>query len=71
MALFDCEDKLLFTRRAARLSHFPKAWVLPGGHIDSGESLEEGVIREIREETGIDIQIISDLEGNIHYHHNG
>jgi 8-oxo-dGTP pyrophosphatase MutT (NUDIX family) len=27
--------------------------VLPGGHIDKGEYLEEGVLRELREETGI------------------
>jgi len=31
----------------------PNAWVAPGGHLDLGESLEEGVIREINEETGI------------------
>ena len=35
---------------------FPGAWVLPGGHIDIGEDLEECVIREIHEETGIQIE---------------
>jgi 8-oxo-dGTP pyrophosphatase MutT (NUDIX family) len=35
----------------------PRAWVLPGGHIDLGESLEQGVIRELLEETGIEIEI--------------
>ena len=34
---------------------FPNSWVLPGGHIDPVESLEEGVIRELSEETGINI----------------
>jgi len=29
---------------------------LPGGHIDPGESLEDGVIRELFEETGISLQ---------------
>ena len=32
---------------------FPGAWVLPGGHIDIGEDLEQCAIREIFEETGI------------------
>jgi 8-oxo-dGTP pyrophosphatase MutT (NUDIX family) len=34
----------------------PNAWVLPGGHLDAGESLEEGAAREIFEETGIHIE---------------
>ena len=36
---------------------FAGAWVLPGGHLDLGETLEESVIREIREETGVSIEI--------------
>ena len=35
---------------------FPHAWVMPGGHIDLGETLEEGVIRELKEETGIEVE---------------
>ena len=53
MAIQDLEGKLLLTRRPVHMRIFPNAWVLPGGKIDPGETLEECVIREIFEETGI------------------
>ncbi len=31
-------------------------WTLPGGKLDWGETFEEGAVREVKEETGIDIK---------------
>jgi 8-oxo-dGTP diphosphatase len=32
-------------------------WTLPGGGVDLHEGLEEGVVREVREETGYDVAL--------------
>ncbi len=37
-----------------------KSWLPPGGHIEENELPHECAIRETKEETGIDIEIISD-----------
>lgn len=48
-------------------------WALPGGAIDLGESVAEAGVRETREETGVDVEIIglvgvySDPKHVIHY----
>ena len=32
-------------------------WTLPGGGVELAESVEEGVVREVREETGYDVEL--------------
>eukprot|EP01121_Diplochlamys_sp_Union-15-3_P011898 TRINITY_DN3493_c0_g1_i3.p1 TRINITY_DN3493_c0_g1~~TRINITY_DN3493_c0_g1_i3.p1 ORF type:complete len:185 (-),score=26.86 TRINITY_DN3493_c0_g1_i3:155-649(-) len=46
-------DHILITRRASTMRTFPELWVFPGGHVDSGETLEVAAKRELFEETGL------------------
>ena len=34
-------------------------WALPGGYLDDNETVEDAVLRETKEETGIDAKIVS------------
>ncbi len=48
-------DKVLVGKRADSKSFLPGKWELPGGHIEFGETIIEGILREVKEEFQIDI----------------
>jgi ADP-ribose pyrophosphatase YjhB (NUDIX family) len=48
------DGKILLGKRN-KVNAFGK-WVLPGGRVDWGESIRDTVIREVREETNLDIE---------------
>ena len=48
--------------------HPERGWEIPGGHLNSGESPEQALIREVLEETGLDVEIIT---WNKEYYPNG
>jgi ADP-ribose pyrophosphatase YjhB (NUDIX family) len=49
-------DKILLIKR--NTLPFTGYWGLPGGRMDLGETIEQTVIREAKEETGLDVEIV-------------
>ncbi len=71
------EGEVLIVRRAN--PPLQGEWSIPGGALDLGEKLRDGVAREVREETGLDVEvgpvldvfdsIFPDGEGRTQYHY--
>lgn len=57
-ALVERDGKLLLVKRAPHLSEGGK-WSLPSGFLDRDETASEGVLRELREETGWEGRVTS------------
>jgi 8-oxo-dGTP diphosphatase len=65
------DDRLLMVRRG----HGPAAgeWSVPGGRVEADELLESAVVREVAEETGLDIVVdellgwVERFHGDAHY----
>ena len=55
-ALIQDGDRYLLIKRAAE----PDAglWSIPGGLVEVGEKAEEAAVREAREETGLDVEVV-------------
>lgn len=69
-------DRVLLVRRGSE--PLKGHWTLPGGMLEIGETLIEGVTREVREETGLDVEPIELVEvldrihreaGRVRYHY--
>lgn len=53
------EDKILMVKEAKKKCY--GKWNIPAGHLEEGETIHEGAIREIFEETGCKVELIGML----------
>ncbi|MBI4484205.1 MAG: 8-oxo-dGTP diphosphatase MutT [Acidobacteria bacterium] len=60
VAIIRKKNKFLITKRL-NAAHLGGLWEFPGGKREKGESLEECLRREVREEVGIEIAIVKSL----------
>ena len=75
-AVIICDGKILLEKR--KNDPGKGKWSIPGGLVELGESVEQTVIREVKEETGLDVEkpehidvvdnIIRDENDEVKYH---
>ena len=53
--IIDDDKKILLVKRSSDKKLFPNAWSFPGGKLEEWESLDEAVVREVKEETWLDL----------------
>ncbi|MGA4839826.1 (deoxy)nucleoside triphosphate pyrophosphohydrolase [Streptomyces sp. G45] len=61
-ALYDDEGRLLAARRSAP-PELAGRWELPGGKVEPGERDEDALVRELKEELGVDVELGARVPG--------
>jgi 8-oxo-dGTP diphosphatase len=56
--VFDSQNRCLLIRRSAHNKNFIGKWEWPGGKVDPGEDFAATVVREMREETALEVEIV-------------
>lgn len=59
--------EILFTERSLTDDYMPGYWELPGGGMKYGETPQEALKREIKEECGIDIEVLKPIAANTYF----
>ena len=52
-AIIETDNGIILIKR----KNPPAGWAIPGGFVDYGETLEEAAVREMKEETSLDINL--------------
>lgn len=57
----DMERVLLVKHKKEREGYWQGKWICPGGELEDGERIEDGIRREVKEETKLDIELVTPL----------
>jgi 8-oxo-dGTP diphosphatase len=63
--IIDDQNRVFAAQRSTAMS-LPLKWELPGGKVEANETAEQCLVREVKEELNIEIEIIEELAPNTH-----
>lgn len=64
-AIIEKDTKVLCAQRSAQMP-LPLKWEFPGGKVEAGETLEDCIVREIKEELGLGVTIKETMPASIY-----
>ena len=60
--ILDDNDRVLLVKhKKERGGYWQGKWICPGGALELGEEIKEGIKREVREETNLEIELVRPL----------
>jgi mutator protein MutT len=60
--IIEKDGSVLVLRRSPNKDHAPGEWETGSGRVEAGETPEDAVKREVREETGLQIEIVGPID---------
>ncbi len=66
-ALIEKDGKYLIMKRSAERDFEPNTWETVTGRLEADESPNVGIVREVKEETGLDVEVIMPVDTGFFY----
>jgi 8-oxo-dGTP diphosphatase len=64
--IFNEKGELFLMKRGAKTQNEQGCWIVPGGKLEYGETLADGIVREVKEELGVTIAIDEQFPAHDH-----
>lgn len=65
-SIFNDQKELFLSKRSKNATNERGCWEKPGGKVDFGETLQAAIKREIREEYGVELELLEQLPAQNH-----
>lgn len=59
--IFDDQGRLLMAKRGQGAKNERGCWEIPGGGVELNETRADALVREVREELGVDVDVVEEL----------